>query len=323
MGKALYWLSAVILLVNSVCLYAAEIGHVTEIEDNVELIRDGSVFSLEPGVTVSDDDIVKTGDNGIAQIEMLDGSVLDIGPSSELHIAEYHLEENKQLKSGEVSLLAGWLRFVTSKLSTDRSFGIATPTMAIGIRGTEGLVAIDEDSSQLELTTGQVNVVGIDDQGNDFQVSRSIKAGEFIQHNVDGTVQHLPQSPESFRQRKHPRFKVALVRKLQKLARRGVLPKKLRNASVDDFKRALKTNPRIRARLIKHLKKRLKDPEFRSNLKKRLKNNPKLREKLKNSKVFKQSVRQFKQEKQQEAKREKARREKLKQEKIKRNREQQ
>jgi hypothetical protein len=296
MDRLCRWLYLLTLLVSTPCLYAIEVGHVTEIDDKAELIRDGSVFALELGVAVSADDIVKTGDDSIAQLEMLDGSVLDVGPSSELHIAQYSLEENNQLNGGEVSLLAGWLRFITSKLNTSRTFNINTPTMSIGIRGTEGIIGIDEVSSQLELATGQVDVVGVDAEGNDFQVSRVIRAGEFIQHNLDGSAEHLPQSPESFRQRKHPRFKVALVRKLQKLAKRGVLPKKLRKANVDDLKRLLKTNPRIRERLFKHLEKSMMDPAFRSRLKNHLKDNPALQKKLRSSKTFQKAKRQYEKE---------------------------
>jgi len=325
-GKFSHWFCTLILLAITPCLYAIEIGHVTEVDNEVELIRDGSVFALESGVAVSADDIVKTGDEAIAQIEMQDGSVLDIGPSSELHIAQYNLEEHNQLQTGEISLLTGWLRFITSKLDANRSFDIYTPTMAIGIRGTEGVIGIDENSSQLELTTGKVDVVGIDTQGNDFPTSRAVRAGEFIQHNLDGSAEHLPQSPESFRQRKHPRFNVALVRKLQKLAKRGVLPKKLRKASVDDLKTLLKTNPRIRQRLFKHLQKRMKDPEFRDRLKNYLKNNPELRKKLKNSKAFDRVVKKYAKERKKERQRvnqEKAKREKANQEKMKRYRDRQ
>jgi len=60
------------------------------------------------------------------------------------------------------------LRFITSKLNANRSFDIYTPNMAIGIRGTEGVIGIDESSSQLELASGQVTVVGVDTQGNDL-----------------------------------------------------------------------------------------------------------------------------------------------------------
>ena len=58
---------------------------------------------------------------------------------------------------------------IDRSLDDDESFDICTSTMIIGVRGTSGYVDSDENgNSVIYLTTGRVDVTGLDDNGEEF-----------------------------------------------------------------------------------------------------------------------------------------------------------
>ena len=134
-----------ILLVLTGASATAAIGYVTESDENAQLIRGDDVFALQAGVAIEQQDIITTQGEGHAQLEMEDGSVLEIGSASQVHLTDYLLDDKKEIEKAEVSLITGWLRFITAKLNPARSYQFTTPTMTIGIRGTEGIINTTED----------------------------------------------------------------------------------------------------------------------------------------------------------------------------------
>lgn len=80
-----------------------------------------------------------------------------------------------------LSLEEGRLFFnIERSLEDDEDLNIATSTMIIGIRGTSGYIDSDENgNSVLYLTTGKVEVTGLNDSGNESD-SDKIKAGQKV-----------------------------------------------------------------------------------------------------------------------------------------------
>ncbi|MBP8969367.1 MAG: FecR domain-containing protein [Lachnospiraceae bacterium] len=74
---------------------------------------------------------------------------------------------------------------IDRSLENDESFEICTSTMIIGVRGTSGYVDSDENgNSVLYLTTGRVNVSGLDDNGDEFG-SDKIKPAQKLTVDAD------------------------------------------------------------------------------------------------------------------------------------------
>ena len=74
---------------------------------------------------------------------------------------------------------------IDRSLENDESFDICTSTMIIGVRGTSGYVDSDENgNSVLYLTTGRVNVSGLDDNGDEFG-SDKIKPAQKLTVDAD------------------------------------------------------------------------------------------------------------------------------------------
>ena len=137
----------------------AVVGVVTDVEGESSVIRDSGVFALVPGVDVDEGDLLQTGVDGRVQLEMEGGTLLVVGNASELYLTDYVLREDKSVDNAAVSLVKGWLRFVAAKVSATGRYEFNTPVASIGIRGTEGVIEANEESSSVLLEEGQIKVL--------------------------------------------------------------------------------------------------------------------------------------------------------------------
>ena len=245
---------------------AAGIGTATLVSGEVDLLRDGGVYSLAAGVDVFEGDIVKTTDEAHAQLEMADGSILAVGPASEVYLADYLLEDDQSVSKAAVNLLRGFLRFVTAKLRKNAHYEFNTHTVTLGIRGTEGVIEADSDSTSLQLEEGEVDVHELDDDGAPGEALR-VHQGQFIQRARAQRTRMLDAAPAEFTSRLAPSLRGRPGRRLGQLARRGVNPQRLRNLDADDLRQLYKSNKRVRKNLEKRFRQRMQDPEFRERLK--------------------------------------------------------
>lgn len=178
------------------------VGTLTEAVGTVRLLRGENYLETQRGVEVFPQDIVETGANGTAQIDLRDGSVLKLGPGSRLALTDYKLDKNRNVVSATVDVLTGWLRFAVSKLRKDDSkYRINAPSLTIGIRGTEGVVEAGAAEGAVHLVTGRIEVGGQDAQGKPLPAVQ-VNAGEYIQRlQGQQTFRRLPAPPPSFQNR--------------------------------------------------------------------------------------------------------------------------
>ncbi len=178
------------------------VGTLAESAGTVRLLRGTNYLETQRGVEVFPQDIVETGANGSAQIDLKDGSVLKLGPGSRLALTDYKLDKNRNVISATVDVLTGWLRFAVSKLRKDDSkYRINAPSLTIGIRGTEGVVEAGAEEGAVHLVTGRIEVGGQDAQGKPLPAVQ-VNAGEYIQRlQGQPTFRRLPAPPPSFQNR--------------------------------------------------------------------------------------------------------------------------
>ena len=256
----------------------AAVGVVTDVEGESSLVRDTGVFALEPGVDVDEGDLVQTGAHGRVQIEMDDSSLLEVGNASDLYLTDYALREDSSVDNAAVSLVKGWLRFVAAKVSTSGRYEFNTPVASIGIRGTEGIIEADEETSSVLLEEGQIEVFELYETG-ETGASEVVEAGQFVRRQKAKRI--IRENPDVFRALL-PRYFKKRPQALKKLLkRRGVTPRKLREVGYDDIRGLLKSNPRIKKRLKKRFERKLHDPEFRRRLKQHIKEHPEWERELK------------------------------------------
>ncbi|MDH4095386.1 MAG: FecR family protein [Betaproteobacteria bacterium] len=103
------------------------------------------------GAEVNSGDVVRT-TNGRVQVRMADGAYISLQPNTEFGIKDYRFDGKTDGTEGAFySLLKGAMRTVTGligRVNRDR-YQVATPTATVGIRGTGGLIQIQNDGSTL------------------------------------------------------------------------------------------------------------------------------------------------------------------------------
>ena len=121
----------------------------------VTVARGGVERPLARGTELDNGDVVRTND-GRAQIRFTDGSYVSLQPNTEYGIRDYQYTQGNE--RGFFSLLKGAMRTVTGaigRINRDR-FQIATPTATVGIRGTGGVIQVQDDGSTLVIGTSGI-----------------------------------------------------------------------------------------------------------------------------------------------------------------------
>ena len=121
----------------------------------VTVARGGVERPLTRGTELDNGDTVRTND-GRAQIRFTDGAYVSLQPNSEYSIRDYRYDSGNE--RGFFSLLKGAMRTVTGaigRINRDR-YQIATPTATVGIRGTGGVIQVQDDGSTLVIGTSGI-----------------------------------------------------------------------------------------------------------------------------------------------------------------------
>ncbi|MGQ0544973.1 MAG: FecR family protein [Betaproteobacteria bacterium] len=120
--------------------------------------RDGVQRPLARGTELDNGDTVRTND-GRAQIRFIDGAYVSLQPNTEYSIRDYRYEARTDgSERGFFGLLKGAMRTVTGaigRVNRDR-YQITTPTATVGIRGTGGVIQVQDDGSTLVIGTSGI-----------------------------------------------------------------------------------------------------------------------------------------------------------------------
>lgn len=242
------WVFAILLCISNVVL-ADSVGVFSETSGDTRIQRGDDYYAAAQGVEVDEDDIVETGADGSAQIEMKDGSVLKLGASSRLLVSDYRLDADGNVLTAGLDVLSGWLRFAVAKLhGSDAHYDISTPTMTIGIRGTEGVIDAANEQGGLLLEEGMV-AVHAPDAG-----SVPVSAGQYIERAQGRAFARPAAMPAAFRERMPHGLRPFLVRHPQWLRRHGVPPRRIRGLVRADRERYLREHPQLREQLTERFR---------------------------------------------------------------------
>ena len=121
------------------------------IAGQAEPVKRGTV--IEPGQTLT------TGENGHIHIRFVDKAFVSLRPDSELQIQNYHYDpQNATNNQVQFSLQKGTSRLISGKAAQEakQNFRLNTPVAAIGIRGTDFLVNVENDVTRVAVQQGAV-----------------------------------------------------------------------------------------------------------------------------------------------------------------------
>lgn len=137
-----------LFLIQATIGVAAEIGvpagKVKRSEGNVTVDRAGQVQTVKVGTPVYVGDRIRTGDDGAVGITLSDDTLLTAGARSTLLINEFQFNSTTREGGMLATLLKGTLSVVTGLIGkkAPENVRIRTPTVVLGIRGTEFIVEV-------------------------------------------------------------------------------------------------------------------------------------------------------------------------------------
>lgn len=260
--------SAICLLLLSLTVQAAtSIGVITDIEGDVKLLRGDTFFAVANGVDVFQSDALETGEDSKAQVDMVDGTSLLIGPDTRVRLSEYDIGDDNSVTSAVVDVVSGWMRFAVAKLNDLGSYNIDTPTMTIGVRGTEGVIEAGDEKSGLFLEEGKVDLYEVAETDNTAPAAPlAVTAGEYAERLRGQRLRRQAMRRARMQGRLPLRMRVRLARRIHLLRQRGVTPRMIRVARRQELARFLWRNPQARKKLRRFL---LERAEKRRELRRR------------------------------------------------------
>jgi len=157
------------LLILAGWVNAIEVGVISELRGNGEVLRQGSTDKLlaEMALGIFSYDDVRTG-NGRIAIEFLDSSVVRLTEHSKIVIDEFVYDPDPNKSKLALSMASGTARFITGRLAgiKKENIFIRTPSATIAIRGTDFTTTVDELGRSLIIllpdatgkTSGEISV---------------------------------------------------------------------------------------------------------------------------------------------------------------------
>jgi len=128
----------------------------------VDVFRSGGkkAVVVAVGATVAVGDIVRTGRRSRAQLQLADGSVLNIGSLTKIQIGEFSFDAERKIRKSSISDFRGKVRAAVSKSTNKNSFfEIKTPGAVAAVRGTNyGVDAISPNETVVVTYSGTVAV---------------------------------------------------------------------------------------------------------------------------------------------------------------------
>jgi ferric-dicitrate binding protein FerR (iron transport regulator) len=159
MKQIILFLAALLLCMTHAAA-GEPIGTATTVAGTVFLNPDSGSTRLAQGDALRGKDVIATGEDGRATIELNDGSQLMIDANSKLALSAYDISGEPE---GIFDLTRGRLRsVVTDTFSSKRnSFKVRTGTSVMGVQGTDFLAIADAIVTFIYVVQGSVQVTNI------------------------------------------------------------------------------------------------------------------------------------------------------------------
>lgn len=162
-GLALGAAAAVVLLASTIeAGPAAQVPKATFIKGDVQAGPAGALAKLKRGSIIAAGSVVKTGDGARAELTFPDGSVVRIGPSSELRLDAAAFDGKTKTVKVEAEVVGGsaWAK-VATLVGQDAQFKVKTQNAVAGVRGTIFRVNVESDEATVvKVYNGSVAVGG-------------------------------------------------------------------------------------------------------------------------------------------------------------------
>lgn len=152
-------MSLAALAINSA--YAAEAGRIIYVAGSAQVADRNAVLNAP----VQEGDMLVTGKDGFIYIQTADNGLFILRPSTKARIAAYYIDKkNPSNTRVKLELLSGVARSQSGEAvkMARQNFRFNTPVAAIGVRGTDFVVAADQESTRVTVLSGGITLSGFD-----------------------------------------------------------------------------------------------------------------------------------------------------------------
>jgi len=169
------------------------IARLTMIVGEVQISRNGNPMVATPASTLIQSDTIQTGPGAKAEIQLDEGSVVRVGPSTQFALSGYaYLNGNR---STNLNLTQGNMSMRVTKLTGDSDFQVSTVTAVAGVRGTFFYVNFDPKSKELGVAVYNGAVSVKPEKGTSTATPVMVKAGHAVNVSSEGTPSKVFEIP--------------------------------------------------------------------------------------------------------------------------------
>jgi hypothetical protein len=145
------WLTPLCIFISLIWLTeicqaaSSSVAEIIGINGQVESRVRGGAFSPAAVLQkLSVQDAVRTLVNSKAELSFIDQSIVVLGAQTTMEISNYRLGEREVRPVRDLKLVSGKMRFMVNKFfgTGDAEFSVDTPTLGVGVRGTDGIAEI-------------------------------------------------------------------------------------------------------------------------------------------------------------------------------------
>lgn len=141
--------------------YAAEAGRIIYVTGAAQIAERNAVLNAP----VQEGEMLVTGKDGFLYIQTTDNGLLILRPSTKARIAAYYIDKKNPANTRvKLELLSGVARSQSGEAvkMARQNFRFNTPLAAIGVRGTDFVVAADQESTRVTVLSGGITLSGFD-----------------------------------------------------------------------------------------------------------------------------------------------------------------
>jgi hypothetical protein len=157
-----------------------KIGVAASTRPNAEALSGESTQALSAGSEIYENQTVRTGNFGMADLVFIDSTNLGVGPSSEVRLEKFVYDPTGAGGSVVINATRGTFRFVTGK-QAKKAYRVSTPDGTLGVHGTVVEVVVNPNKKPAENEC--VTKIRLVEGEATYDVAKSGKKARLTQQN--------------------------------------------------------------------------------------------------------------------------------------------
>lgn len=181
--------------------HAASVGKITLSIGSSEIRRTGETREAGKGGDIHVGDVIRTSSNGHVHVRFADGALLSVRPLSVLHVQEYRYHPDRPAESlVKFYLESGTVREISGRAAqmARERFRLNTPLAAIGVRGTDFITQVTDQSTAVLVNQGAIVLAPLDTActSSSFGVCQTARARALDDSMGDNALVYRQATPE-------------------------------------------------------------------------------------------------------------------------------